>query len=278
LIVRASIFAIPMYRIYALYLRKPYKKMKKCLLFILLVGILASCSNDRRKRNARRHAGATGSEMPDTVTITANEAEGIKDITNFYGGTTKHSIGRTLDANRKYFQVHVSNSDAIENTKNIIGLSAANMACMVYQNLLEDKNKYDEIRVQITFKDGESVEQGYPVSTLALVISKMKVVQIVVGLLKEKNYKGLGAVLNDKSSAGNYDKNKLIKEIQKADAPLGNIEMFVPYGYAFHKADDGKSLLHISGVLKRDKQNNEFSVIMDPESTKDEVLMINYRL
>ena len=252
--------------------------MKKCIYFLLLSLLIASCSNDRKKRNTHEHAVDRSTEGQDTVSISANEQEGIKDITNFYGGECRHMIGKTLDAGRRYFEVEVSNSESIENTKSMIGLTASNMACMIYQNLQGEKGKYDEIRVRIILKDGQKVEQGYPVSSLALVIAKMRIVQMVVNLLKEKNYSKLETMLNNKSSIAEYSKSQLISEIKKADASLGNVEMFAPYGYAFYKSDNGKPILRISGVLKRDKQNNEFSVVLDPESNKDEILMINYKL
>lgn len=252
--------------------------MKKYLYCIIVLStILASCSDDHKKRH--EHAGEKGKGSEDTVTISAREQEGIKDIVNFYGGQCTHAVGKTPDAGLKYFEVRVSNSDAIENTKNMIGLSAANMACMVYQNVMaESQKKYDEIRVQITLKDGQKVSSGFPVASLAMVISKMRIVQMAVNLLKEKEYNGLASMINDKNGVENFDKKKLIEEIKKAEGSLGNIEVFVPYGYAFYRTDNGRSILRISGVLKRDKQNNEFSVIVDPQSNKDELMMINYKL
>jgi hypothetical protein len=252
--------------------------MKRSIYYILILTILASCSNEHKKREAPKdHIGEGSSgKIVNRPPLNAYEQEGIKDVTGFYGGECNYATGKTAN-DKLYFLIEISNSMAIENTKNIVGLSSANIACIFYQDVMS-LNKYDEIRVKINLSDSEKLAAEYPVASLAIVLAKMKTVQAVVNLLKEKNYKGLGAMLNNNNSIAKFDKKKLIDEIEKADGPLGKIEMFIPYGYAFHRAEDGNSVLRISGVLKRDKQNNEFSVLMNPDTTKSDVLMINYKL
>ena len=253
--------------------------MKRYIYFVVLAMVFVACSNERKKRPLPNgHMAENGADTLNKVPLTAFETEGLKDITNFYGGECVHSAGKTVTSGKKYFEVQVSKSMSIENTKDMIGLSAANIACIFYQNLQADSNKYDEIHVRIIMNDGKKLAQDYPVSSLAVVVSKMKTVMMVVGAIKDKNYTGLAGLINSKNKVSTFDKEKLLDDIKKADASLGNVEQFVPYGYAFYKADNGVTVLRISGAMKRDKQNNEFSVVIDPESTKDEVIMINYKL
>ena len=50
------------------------------------------------------------------------------------------------------------------------------------------------------------------------------------------------------------------------------------HGFYFKKLKEGGEVLHISGMIKRNKQSNEFSVDLDPNINKDEVYNINYKL
>ena len=85
--------------------------------------------------------------------------------------------------------------------------------------------------------------------------------------------------LNPDTAYIHYNKDTLINNVAKFDPQFGTIKEFLPYGFRLSQRErDQREVLHISGVLLRDKQNNEFSVDIDPQSTKDEIIVLQYQL
>ncbi len=248
--------------------------MKKITIIILLLFGISSCINS--------HKGEK--KLSALVSITDNEDIGVKEILDYYGGYCKYSIGRESETEigkstnaTKYFKLEMSKSDVLEEYSRKIGLPASNIAYIFYKNLKEEKSNYNEIRISIILKDGKEREFTFPVNQLEMVNKKMFLVNKIVNLLKEKKYEEIKPMLNDKGVV-KYDKNELFVNIVKVEPALGDIEIFLPFGFYFQKLDEGGEVLHISGMIKRNKQNNEFSVNLDPNLDKDEVYSIDYKL
>ena len=212
--------------------------------------------------------------------ITDNEDRGIREILNLYGGKCIYSSGVAASGSfgvRKYFSMQLTNCTSLQKRENLDELSAANVAYLFYKNLKEDKKKYSEIRTEIVF-DEDEYKHTYPDSLLDLVIAKMKIVYGIIDLLKAKNYNALADTLNDNNFLVDFKKEKFITQIKNIDASLGNVKEFIPYGFSFFDTVDGKTLLHISGLIRRDKKSNEFSVNIDPASATNKAIMIKYKL
>jgi hypothetical protein len=106
----------------------------------------------------------------------------------------------------------------------------------------------------------------------------MSVVNKVVDLLKSKNYGGIKTMLNPDTSFINYNKSELISKMEQIDGETGIVKEFLPYGFYFNKLNNGREVLHISGILVRDKRSTSFSVDIDITSQKDEILVLQYKL
>jgi hypothetical protein len=212
--------------------------------------------------------------------LTPNEQKGINQVKSFYGCECKFAIGRDSKSGvpKRFFQLEASNGPMLDSTRAVAELTVSNIAILFYQNLGEDGKKYDEIIASALFSDGQKAVKTYPVATLEMVLAKTNVLGTIIDRLKDKDYDKLEPLLNDKNGIVQYDKKKLINQIRQADPQLGNIKTFIPYGFMFFKSDNQKDILHISGLVVRDKQNNEFSVDFDPLSGKNEALFINYKL
>ena len=248
--------------------------MKNITLIFLTALTIISCDNKR-----------DGEEKPtllsNALSITDNEDKGVKEILEYYGGNCKYAIGASVstdEGSKKYFELEMSKSDAIEKYAQIIEMPASNIAYLFYRNLKDEKSNYNEIQTVIIFNDATKKTFTYSVDKLELVKNKMLLVNKLVDLLKIKNFEAIKPMLDEKSSPLKYDKNDLIYNISKIDSMYGQIKEFLPYGFRFKKLENGKELLHISGALIRDKQSNEFSVDLDPESTKDEIFILQYKL
>jgi len=246
--------------------------MKRFISYTFVLILLASCGGKQ---------GPVKNPQTDNKPLTPNEDRGIKEITGFYGGDCTYSQGKTPSKTGaiRYFKLQVTNSSALDKVENIAPLSTANIAITFYNSLERERMNFDEIQSVILFSDGKKVENHFSAKSLDQVLMKMSTVLKVIGYLKEKNYDSLSSVIDDKNGLTVFNKKALIKEIKSADDTLGNIKEFVPYGFAFFKTKDQKrNILHISGVIVRDKLNNEFSVDIDADSDKEQVLMISYKI
>lgn len=237
--------------------------------FIILGLALSSCNNRDGKPSLFSN-------------ISDNENKGIKEILNFYGGNCKYSVvyaASTNEGKEKYFEVEMSKSDVVEKFSEELEMPASNIAYLFYHNLKQEKNNYDKIRVVIILQNGKKWTFNYPKEDLAIVDRKMSVVEKVVDVIKRKNFEELKPFLNPDTAYVHYSEDTLIANLVKFDPQFGTIKEFLPYGFRRSQRErDLREVLHISGVLLRDKQNNEFSVDIDPKSTKDEILVLQYTL
>ncbi len=226
-----------------------------------------------------------GCQQPDKqINATINEDKGITEILDNYGGNCEYSSGSETVSElggsattNKYFKIEMSKSKVIETLSQKIELPASNIAYLFYKNLNEEKSKYNEIQVVLLMNDGKKMTYKITTEKLEVVKSKMPLVFKAVGLIKDKKFEELRLILND-TSLIKYNKNELIQNVSKFDKTFGTVIEFLPYGFKFYKSESGNDILHISGIIKRDKQNNEFSVDFDPNSNSEEMLVLNYEL
>jgi len=248
------------------------RTMNKILSLIIFTLLLTACGN---KRDGEQKTGL----LSYFVSITDNEDAGVKEILGFYGGQCKYAVGAsasTKDGKKKYFKLELSKSDAIEKFANKIEMPASNIAYRFYKNLKEEKSYYDEIHSVIIFEDGTKKTFKYSAEKLELVSKRMDLANKVVELLTHKDYKSLKSLLN--SDFGQYDKEELISNLIKFEPQFGDIKEFRLFGFRINVIENGMNLLHISGVLIREVQNSEFSIDVDLNSEKEEVLILQYKL
>lgn len=249
--------------------------MKKTGLLILIAFIVNACGTKHE-----------GEEKPtllsNALSITDNEDKGVKEILDFYGGYCKYAVGgsaSTNDGTKKFFELELSKSDAIETRAKVAEMPASNIAYLFYKNLNnEEQNNYNEIRTVLIFADGSKMSFEYPTQQLELVKKKMILVNKVVGLIKDKKFDALEPMLID-TALVKYDKKELIAKLKSVDPDYGNVTKdFVPFGFRINKLKNGIDVLHISGAVVRDKQSNEFSVDLDLNSTEDKIYILQYKL
>jgi hypothetical protein len=249
--------------------------MKKLGLSILIAFTITACGT--------KHEGEEKpSLLSNALSITDNEDKGVKEILDFYAGYCKYAVGASASTNgddKKYFELELSKSDAIEARANVAEMPASNIAYLFYKNLnKEEQNNYSEIHTVLIFADGSKMTFEFPTQQLELVKQKMILVNKVVGLIKEKKFDELEPFLND-TALVRYDKKELIAKLKSVDSDYGNVtEGFVPFGFRVGELKNGISVLHLAGAIIRDKQSNEFSVDLDINSKEDKIYILQYKL
>ena len=108
-------------------------------------------------------------------------------------------------------------------------------------------------------------------------MDKMKVAEHVARLIIEQKFDDIRFVLND-SGYHKYDKEEIVSGLKKVEQTFAKASEFVPLGFSFYKLDSGKELLHLSGYLLRGQESTEFSINVDPLTSDNEVLYLDYKL
>jgi hypothetical protein len=246
--------------------------MNRILSLIICVFLITSCGN---KREGEQKTGL----LSNFIDITDNEDAGVKEILDFYGGQCKYAIGAsasTKEGNKKYFELEMSQSDAIEKLADKMEMPASNIAYLFYRNLKDEKENYDEIHSVIIFEDGTKKTFEYSTKQLGLVHNRMKTVNKVVELISSNDFQTLKSILNNELVG--FDKDEIITNLENMNPKLGKVIEFNPYGFRINKSKSGIEILHISGAMIRELQNNAFSIDLDLNSEKEEIYLLQYKL
>ncbi len=247
--------------------------MKKLGILLLSTMLLIACG-DKKKMET------TVNEKDVPLVTSSNEDEGIKEILDIYAGKLTYGVGKLGAAGEEtgdYFQLELIDSDAVDDFRKTPEMPASNVAYLYYKHLNEkERVKYDEVHTVLHPWGGTQERYRYSTEQLERVDQRMKVAQKLVSHLKNKNLDGVKGLLNNELFG--YDKEELMNEIRLTEPQLGNISEFLPYGYTISETETGQQILHISGALIRDIENNGFSMDLDLNSDAEEVLFVQYKL
>ncbi|WP_225037344.1 hypothetical protein [Winogradskyella sp. SM1960] len=246
--------------------------MNRILSLLICTFLITSCGN---KREGEQKTGL----LSNFINITDNENAGVDEILGFYGGQVEYSIGAsasTKDGSKKYFKLKISQSDAIEKLADKMEMPASNIAYLFYRNLKEEIQNYDEIHSVITFVDGTEKTFEYSTKQLGTVHSRMKTVNKVVELINSNDFQTLKSMLNNEFVE--FDKEEIITNLENMNPKFGKVIEFNPYGFRINKTKSGIEILHVSGAMIRELQNNAFSVDLKLNSEKEEIFLIQYKL
>lgn len=251
--------------------------MKKIIISVILLSVTVfSCS----RREGEQKTGL----LSYLVNISDNEDAGVNDVLGFFGGKCEYSIGKSVsteEKSKKYFELRLFESEAIEQFSSNPKFPASNIAYRFYRNLnKEERQNYTHIKPVIVFKDGSEIEFEFSTWELEIVDKKIPFLNKVVNMIREKRFDDLSPLLND-STIAEYDKNELIDNLKKVDPQFGNVtdEGFRIFGYKIDALDNkGNDYLYFSGAIIRDIQANEFSLIIDPYSDKEEIFLMQYKM
>jgi len=243
--------------------------MKRSLQLIIIISLFFSAC---KPKHAGKNKAALLSESGD---ITVNEDRGIKEIIAFYGGQCEYGV--SITNNETDFWLKFSHSPSIDSLPNLADLSCANIAYLFYKNLNGEENSYNHIQSELILGNGEDIKQSYTIHQLEKVKAKIGVVNKIVDLIREKNFKGIRDHLIIDTSLYKFDEASLVPNLQKAEIQFGKPKQFVPYGFAFFSSSRGKELLYLSGMIKRETgMSSFFNVNLDPNSTDDKIYTLNY--
>ncbi|HTM98805.1 MAG TPA: hypothetical protein VL088_08695 [Pedobacter sp.] len=249
--------------------------MKHLLLpFALMTFLISSCGNQTQTDKGN-------GLLSNLIKASDNEKRGVQEVVDFYGGKCEYSVGSSVSSSKdsnKYFKLSLYESDLLEENGHRIEMPASNIAYLFYKNLKEEKKNYDEIRIEVKFKDGQKVELDYSTNILQAVLKRMPFAFKVVDLIKYQKYAELTSLIND-TAIFEFNKEELTPSLKEVETQFGKItdEAFRPFGFRIDQYQD-RLILHVCGAILREKQNNEFSMDVDLNSDKEEVYLIQFQL
>jgi len=181
--------------------------MKKLLLIIATVGLL-SCASE-------------------------SEQQSLDRIAEIYDAKTSYSKGFSSSAGKetiRNFTAKVSGSDLIDSLNP--NVTSSNIALLVYQGFEEDeKDKYNNIFVQMVNKKGDTADYTYPIPVLKKVAAKSPVFNVFSESVM-KGDDGKIDEIRDPESMPDPIGERLMITITKYKDKYGTIIDYEPFGIA----------------------------------------------
>ena len=212
--------------------------------------------------------------------LSDNEDKAIKEIIGLYGGKCEYGIKKSVELgknNTTTFWLKFSESATMDSLEPVAELPASNMAYIFYKNLDKEKHNYHLVRTETVFSDGQIMGFEYTPSQLETVKAKMPILNNIVRLIKARNFEGLKEHINIDTTLVRFDIDEFITKVRQAEEHFGDPVEFIPFGFKFMTAPNGKDILHISGLITRAQQNSRISVDLDPASRDEKIYTLNYK-
>jgi len=214
---------------------------------------------------------------PSQMSMTQGEKKAIDSVISIYGGEVSFSKELLLLENSKdniLCNIELHESDLLLKFEKFKYLPPSNIALTFYSLISnKEKNKYFKYKVSVDYKKETKIFE-YSKKKLENVHSCIQEAKTILDLLKNENYKELKLQIYLNKDF-NYDIDVLLNGIKKISSEYGKIESNSIAGFSFHNTDTGFNFIKIYGILHREKQNNLFSMYIDPKTYK--IFKIDYK-
>ncbi|WBO84121.1 hypothetical protein [Hymenobacter yonginensis] len=199
------------------------------------------------------------------------ESAGINAVLGFYGGQVSYSKGvkKTTEEELqgRYYEIKLSGvEEKMKQHFFSLKLPASNCAYLFYHALAADeKAKYSFVRVIIQ-GDKTSSQYDFPIDDLAKAEKSALLAERAAESIKTGNYDALLSSCNPEA-APMAEWRKMGKLFQQIDNAYGKVQQFSLQGFdcqTSNLAGGVRHLVRLSGVLVRDKQSTDFSLMVDP--------------
>ncbi|MBX0293229.1 hypothetical protein K3G63_22485 [Hymenobacter sp. HSC-4F20] len=201
----------------------------------------------------------------------SSETKGVEAILAFYGGTAKYSKGviKTTEEELqgRFYEIELSGVAAkLHQHFTSLQLPASNCAYLFYHALTpEEKKEYAFVRIIIP-ETNRQARYDFPTADLASVERAMSLATHSIRDLQRADYAAFLAKGNAQS-APKQEWLAAIPTFVQVDKQYGRIKEFSLQGFASqdHNASSGvKHLVRLAGVLVREKQSTDFSLVVEP--------------
>lgn len=211
--------------------------------------------------------------------VSEEEEAAMKEIAELYGGTCTYTINwkvSTKSGKTNSFEMEVSNSDFLNENIKLTEMFASNIAYVFFTHVKGQKQKYNSVKSSIVYKDGGKASFDYTLDTLQIVDTKMAYVKKVISVLSDSGIEKVNQMIKRGIFKNDEDQRDYFNKLKSVDSTFGKVIDFTPAGFQFTKNKNGMQLLHISGNLKRSKQDSQFGIFINPGIGEDEMYVFGY--
>jgi len=202
--------------------------------------------------------------------LTGKEDQALQEIKSVYGGQVNVSITPGPDGDKRYFHIAVSQSQVIREQEDLTGMFASHVAWLFFENISPEKDRYEGGEVTIQLSTGEAPVFPYSIQALEKVKKNMPVLERTVALLKAADYDGLHGLLAPER-AGGTAREAIELDCGSLDQNNGRVTDFQFQGFGFFTpSGTRKEMLHLAGLLKRERYDTPLSLLLDPASPQIE--------
>ena len=220
--------------------------MKRAVV-LLLLPLLFSCNSET-----------------ETPTFTASLAA----VTEFYSCPPDHQMGETPDG--KFLEVVFTDCPAFRKQKELLEFDAANCAYLLHENLPSNMNSAFSMYKISILRTGDGaappLEFTLPVAEVQQAQSQVPIFSDAADILKIKEYHRIYERFVPEIGA-QVDTAVLSHHFDSLHTVMGSVISAQFQGFKqFEMNLNGKptTLLHLRGVLNREKANVNFNVVVDP--------------
>jgi len=227
---------------------------------ILLIGLITTCGN------------------VESPFITDTEVDAVESVLSFYGGICNRSKGFEMKngVTETYFELKMSRSELIESYIEVLEMPASNVAYLFYSNLKDEKENYTHIKVIIQLPDNELEEFYYSVKDLNEISKLTNTLHHLSDNIKSNDYDRLLSLFDD-DIAVNMTNLQIEKYCAPYDSLYGKIIRTEFQGFRFFKDETSNTpLVHLAGIMLREKDNTPISIYINRNSKKISTLKYEF--
>jgi hypothetical protein len=238
--------------------------IKKILIisFVLFISCVRVVEND--------------SNQKDETQTHLIEDKAIQKIKDFYKNSKSESFYGVEHNNLKYIDITLKghqNFDSYSENSNIL---CSNIAYLLFSNLKDKKEKYDEFRINVQLSDNSIISKKFKKKYLKSIESRIKKNFEFVELFTSNNIDNLIKLLNNEE-VFEYSKKELkenVKEIIQQIKPSNQYAMI-----GFEEVKPGKKeVFKVINILNTEKGEVAFSVYMNlPTDSEIEVYFFEFK-
>jgi hypothetical protein len=211
--------------------------------------------------------------------LSENGTKAAQELATLYGGNCTYGVtlsASSVKGKSKIIDIEISNSQFLNDNQNMAPMVVSNIAYTFYSLTREEQKELTFIRGAVTYPDGGKISAIYRTDTLEIVYKKMNYAKQIVESMKKHHYGEIINKIPPEIIAGGKDSTGVVEHLMKADSLAGKINGFMPMGFMFVNANNGKPVLHISGNIKGDKQLVQFGLTLNPRPGKGDIYDIQY--
>lgn len=202
----------------------------------------------------------------------------ISKVLDSFGGICKYSIGFSSKAKytvSKDFILSLDSSSIVMENPEYLNYYASAIAHIFYKNLPNFQKEYNSVIVQLK---ANAIERVFDFSTveLQMMSNQLEIYNQIVELLRNKDWVEIGNRVNF-SSTLSINKIEFLEKLKQQESKFSKINNFLILGFDKYVIKDNSNFIKVGGILFREREQTEFSIIIEQNSVQKRIVLCDYK-